>query len=331
VTQEIPRIQAKDYMDRYINPPEYLEAEQRRMQEEARREQRFPSRPERDLLKFLLHYAPLQPWQQDVLSMLRDEAYYFVPQMMTKIMNEGWAVYWHSTMMTKHLVEPSEVVTYCDHHSGTLATAPGQINPYKLGVELMRHIKERWDKGQFGLEWASIEDPQERRNYDNGAMQGLEKIFQVRKHHNDVTFVDQFVDAEFAEDQKLYVYGRDQRTGEYVIVDRDYRKVKQQLLWSLTNFGQPRISVIDANYANRGELYLYHEWNGLDLQFQFANETLKNLFTLWGRPVHIETREEGEGRLISFDGETLEFRPMQPSEEAFAVGQVLEEGEAEQA
>jgi stage V sporulation protein R len=223
-------------------------------------------------------------------------------------------------------------VTYCDHHSGTLATAPGQINPYKLGVELMRHIEDRWDKGQFGLEWASIEDPQERRNYDNGAMQRGSR--RSSRSASTTTTLRSSISSSTRSSPRTRSSTStdiDQRTGEYVIVDRDYRKVKQQLLWSLTNFGQPRISVIDANYANRGELYLYHEWNGLDLQFQFANETLKNLFTLWGRPVHIETREEGEGRLISFDGETLEFRPMQPSEEAFAVGQVLEEGEAEQA
>ena len=54
--------------------------------------------------------------------MLRDEAYYFAPQGMTKIMNEGWAVFWHSQLMTRHLCDASEIVQYCDTHSGTLAT-----------------------------------------------------------------------------------------------------------------------------------------------------------------------------------------------------------------
>ncbi|PIE22076.1 MAG: SpoVR family protein [Planctomycetota bacterium] len=284
-------------------------------------------RADRDVLRFLMRFAPLEPWQQDVLAMLRDEAYYFVPQRMTTVMNEGWAVYWHSTMMCKHILRPEELITYCGHHSGALATVPGQINPYKLGVELMRHIERRWDKGQYGREWASIEDAQERRNYDNAAGKGREKIFELRRDHNDVSFVEQFFDEDFARDQKYYVYGRDSRSGEYVIVDRDYRKVKQQLLWGLTNFGQPRISVIDANYANRGELYLYHEWRGLDLQFQLASETLKNLHALWQRPVHLETREEGEGRLLSFDGEELRFLRLRPSEEAFAVGQLPPDGD----
>ena len=318
---EIPRLQAKDYMDRYINPPEYLEAQRRKMQEAVESERRFPKEPARDVLGFLLDYAPLERWQQDVLSMLRDEAYYFVPQGMTKIMNEGWAVYWHSKMMCKHLVEAAEVVTYCDHHSGTLATQPGQVNPYKLGVELFRDIEDRWNRGKHGLAWQRIEDENERRRFDNGAMKGREKIFEVRKHYNDVSFIDAFMHEEFAEDQKLFVYGYNQRTGQHEIMDRDWTKVKKQLLWSLTNFGQPIIRVVDANYRNRGELYLYHDWGGVDLQFQEAAATLKSLHALWSRPVHIETREEGQGRLMSYDGEEVSFRELEPSEEAVAVGQ----------
>ncbi len=312
---EIPKLKAKDYMDRYINPPEYIEEQRRKLEEARKKMRRFPPEPARDVLKFLLDYAPLERWQQDVLAMLREEAYYFAPQGMTKIMNEGWAVYWHSTLMCRHLVRADEIVDYCDHHSGTLGTRPGQINPYKLGVELFRDIEDRWNRGAFGLEWARIDDAEERRRYDRGLGLGREKIFEVRKVYNDVTFVDEFITPEFAEDQKLFVYAFNPRTGRYEIADRDYRKVKNRLLWSLTNFGQPRILVVDGNFRNRGELYLWHDWNGVDLQFQAAEQTLRNLHALWGRPVHLETREEGEPRLMSFDGEKLLFREITPSEE----------------
>ncbi len=322
---EIPRLRAKDYMDRYINPPEYLEAERKKMEEARAGNLRFPKEPARDVLRFLLDHAPLERWQQDVLAILREEAYYFAPQGMTKIMNEGWAVYWHSTMMCRHLVRADEVVDYCDHHSGTLGTRPGQINPYKLGVELFRDIEDRWNRGAFGLEWARLEDSEDRRRYDVGAGLGREKIFEVRKVYNDVTFVDEFITPEFAEDQKLYVYGFNQRTGRYEIVDRDYRKVKAQLLWSLTNFGQPRILVVDANHNNRGELYLWHDWNGVDLQFRMAESTLKNVQALWGRPVHLETREEGEPRLLTFDGKSFSFLEIGGSREpGETVGQAAE-------
>ena len=300
---DVWKIQAKDYMDRYINPPGFLDRQKKIAIEEKRREERFPSKPARDVLRFLLEHAPLQPWEQDVLAMLREEAYYFAPQGMTKIMNEGWASYWHSYLMTRHLLEASEVVNYADVHSGTMATTPGQINPYKLGVELWRDIEERWNRGKFGPAYDACDDADQRRRWDQRLGQGREKVFQVRKIYNDVMFIDEFVNEEFAERQKLFVYGFNPATNRYEIVDRDWRKVKDSLLTALTNFGQPIIYVADANWKNRGELYLFHDWTGADLEFEAATKTLKNVHSMWRRPVHLETREGGKGRLMSFDGD----------------------------
>lgn len=320
--REVRKIAAKDYMDRYINPPAYLERERKKMQAEDQQQRQFPPRPQRDVLKFLLDHAPLELWEQDVLAMLREEAYYFAPQGMTKIMNEGWAVFWHSRMMTRHLVDASEVIQYCDTHSGTLATRPGQINPYKMGVELFRDIEERWNKGRFGAEYQRCDDPELRRHWEQPTNLGNEKVFEVRRIYNDVTFIDEFVTPEFAEDQKMFVYGQNPSTGQLEIVDRDYRKVKYQLLAALTNFGNPIIRVVDANHKNRGELYLVHDWTGADLQFDHAALTLENLFKMWKRPVHIETLEGGKGRLLSFDGEQASTREVTPSQGgALAVGQ----------
>ncbi|MEM7205580.1 MAG: SpoVR family protein [Planctomycetota bacterium] len=308
------KIAAKDYMDRYINPPEYIARQRAERRQEAERERRYPATPQRDILLFLMEHAPLELWQQDVLAMLRDEAYYFAPQGMTKIMNEGWAVYWHSKLMTHHLLEASEVISYADSHSGTLFTRPGQINPYKVGVELFRHIEDRWNRGKFGPEYDRCDDDETKRKWDKQLGLGREKIFQVRKIYNDVTFIDSFVEEEFAREQKLYVYGMNPSTGRYEIVDRDYRKVKKQLLNALTNFGNPIIYVADANYRNRGELYLYHDWTGVDLQFDFALQTLRNVHAMWRRPVHIESREEGKPRLLSFDGGEPQVREISGSQ-----------------
>jgi len=298
----VKKIAAKDYMDRYINPPEFLQREQRRMQAEDQAQKAFPSKPARDVLKFALEHAPLETWEQDVLAMLREEAYYFAPQGMTKIMNEGWAVFWHSQLMTRHLCDASEIVQYCDTHSGTLSTRPGQINPYKMGVELFRHIEERWNKGRFGPAWMACDDPEQRRLWNEPVNQGRQKVFDVRAIYNDVTFLDEFVTPEFAEEQKMFVYGQDPQTGQLVVVDRDYTKVKNQLLAALTNFGHPIIKVVDGNHKNRGELYLVHEWVSGDLQIEQAQLTLQGLFRLWQRPVHLETIESGKGRLLSYDG-----------------------------
>jgi stage V sporulation protein R len=182
-----------------------------------------------------------------------------------------------------------------------------------MGVELFRDIEDRWNHGKFGPEYQACDDPEQRRHWSRPTGIGRERIFEVRRIYNDVTFIDEFVTPEFAEDQKMFVYGVNPATGQLEIVDRDYRKVKDQLLAALTNFGNPIIRVVDGNYKNRGELYLVHEWAGTDLQFDHAQLTLQNLQKLWGRPVHIETMEGGKGRLLSHDGQQSTVKEITPS------------------
>src|SRR4051812_6808085 len=170
------------------------------------RDARVPSEPQRDVLLFLMHHAPLKNWQQDVLSIVREESYYFSPQGMTKIMNEGWASYWHTTMMTRNILNDSEVIDYADHHSGTTAMAPNGFNPYKVGIELYRNIEERWNKGQFGKEWEECDDLATRANWDKKTGLGREKIFEVRRNYNDVNFIDTFMTEEFCTENKFFVY-----------------------------------------------------------------------------------------------------------------------------
>lgn len=256
-------------------------------------------------MKFLIEYAPLENWQREVLSIVREEAYYFAPQAQTKIMNEGWASYWHSTIMTLHVLKDSEIIDYADHHSGTLSTRPGQINPYKIGIELYRDIEDRWNRGKFGKEYDECEDSTRKRNWDMKLGLGRQKIFEVRKLHNDVTFIDSFMTEEFCEQQKLFTYAFNRRTGQYEIVDRDWRKIKNQLLFSLTNFGQPVICIENANFENRAELLLTHQHEGMDLEFEKASETLKNVQAIWGRPVHLLTKYNSQSKLISFNGKEI--------------------------
>lgn len=144
--EEVTRYPAKGYMDRYINPPSRMASDRAAAQAEVDKEKRrFPEKPVRDVLLFLLQNAPLEDWESDLLSIVREEAYYFAPQGQTKIMNEGWASYWHSTIMTNYVLRDDELIDYCEHHAGTLATTPGCLNPYKLGIELLRDIERRWN------------------------------------------------------------------------------------------------------------------------------------------------------------------------------------------
>jgi stage V sporulation protein R len=298
---EPARFQAKHYMQPFINPPDQLRAEAEQLSS-AQSQRSFPEHPERDVMHFLLEHAPLENWQASVLSILRDEAYYFAPQAQTKIMNEGWASYWHSTIMIHQGLTLADVVNYCDHHSGTLASSPGQLNPYKVGIELFRHIEDRWNRGAFGPEYDRCDNFKKRRDWDTDAGLGREKIFEVRRIHNDLTFVDEFLTLDFVRMHKLFRFGYNPSTEAYEIESREFPKVKQQLLQSLTNRGQPTIAVNDGNYKNRGELFLEHAYSGVELQLDYANDTLEHLHRLWQRPVHLATVLQEKRVVLSYDG-----------------------------
>jgi len=304
VEKEIIRYKTKPYMDSWINPPERTRQQRESLlSERAKKKHKIPPHPLRDVLQFLLDYAPLEDWEADILSIVREEAYYYAPQGQTKIMNEGWATFWHSRLMTTKILRDEDVITYADHHSGTVAMGPGQVNPYKIGVELFRDIEDRWNRGRFGKDYEECKSMEEARHWDKKLGQGMAKVFEVRRIYNDVTFIDEFLTPEFVERLKMYHYRYDPSTRRMVVVNRDFEKIKAQLLFMLTNHGQPYIYVVDGNYANRGELYMAHKHNGVDLDIKFAVETLKNVQRLWRRPVHLQALINDEMVLFSFDGE----------------------------
>ena len=296
------RFRAKSYMDPFINPAEALARSADRQQREQERKQHFPSEPIQDVMLFVLENAPLDAWQVDVLSIIREEAYYFAPQAQTKIMNEGWATYWHSTIMTRHGMDASDLICYADHCSGTLASSPTQLNPYKLGVELLRDIEDRWNRGCFGEEYERCDDMREKREWNTGAGLGREKIFEVRKIHNDLTFIDEFLTLDFCRQYKLFSFGYNDQSGYYEIESRKFDQVKERLLFNLTNIGRPIIRVTDGNYKNRGELLLEHDFGGVELKLDYARDTLTNLQALWKRPVHIGTTLDEQRTILSYDG-----------------------------
>ena len=172
-----------------------------------------PTGPVYDVLGFLIEEAPLTGWQRDLLRIVRTEAYYFVPQRMTKVINEGWASFWHSRLLTTGLLEASEVVDFADCHAGATAVQPGQLNPYKLGIELFRYAEE---KG--------------------------EDLFRLRRMHNDVSFIDELVDETFAARNQLFVYRTNSRTGRSEVTDRSWVAVKEQLLREMSWCGSPRLA-----------------------------------------------------------------------------------------
>ncbi len=302
---QVHKLPASSYMDEYINPPEYLEQQrQKKLRELEERRRTFPEHPQRDVLMFLLEHAPLEGWELELLHIIRAEAYYFAPQGMTKIMNEGWATYWHSRIMTERAAGADDIIDYADACSKVLATAQGRLNPYKLGVELFRDIQLRWDRGMFGAEWDTCDNLAARESWNRDVGEGMAKVFQVRRLYNDVTFIDEFLTPDFVERQQMYTFGYNARARRWEITSRDFEDIKRKLLSSLTNFGQPRIEVVDANFRNRAELLLAHRFEETPLDPKYAREVLQNLARVWKRPVFIQTIVDERPRLLGFDGST---------------------------
>lgn len=266
--------------------------------------------PCRDVMGFLMEHAPIEEWESDIIGLLREEAYYFLPQRMTKIMNEGWASYWHSKIMTQKALKANEIIDFADHHAGVMAMSRQNINPYKIGIELFRDIEYRWDTGRFGKEYNECKDMNAIENWNKETNKGREKIFDVRKTHNDITFIDEFFTQEFCERQQLFTYKYNNRSGRFEIDSREFMEIKSKLLSQLTNFGNPVIDIIDSNYENRGELLLKHEHYGVDLDYAQSSDTLKNIYYVWKRPVYIETIIEDSHSLIYFDGKNIQTKKL---------------------
>lgn len=298
------------YMERFINPPELLLEQQERLREQQRlQSQKFPVEPQRDVLKFLLEHAPLEEWQRDVLSIIREEAYYFLPQRQTKILNEGWASYWHEKLMVNHICDNSNITDFSQTHASIVQPFKQQINPYRLGLELLRDIEDRWNRGCFGREYEECSDKDQRDNWNRNLGLGRQKLFEVRALYSDVALIREFFDEDFCVRHGYYVYDTNKYTGHTVVTNNDFESVHAGLIAALSNGGKPIHRVTNANYKNRAELLLQHEFSGLELDQEYAQSVLENLYKIWKRPVAVSTwskdkddEEVFEAVVLRFDG-----------------------------
>ncbi len=247
---------------------------------------RFPPHPESDLLWFLSTYARLEPWQCDVLQIIREESYYFYPQFLTKIINEGWASYWHAELFHQYQgVQPDEMLEFARLHASVVN--PGarySVSPYFLGYSLLVDIEKRWD--DLYAEGKS-------------ALTGREKLFEVRRTEDDISFLRNYLTTALVEKLELFAYGNRNRdvkkpqsmqSQDIVITSRERDDVIEALISPRYNYGVPFIRVADVV---KNELYLDHvnrEASFLDRNY--ANQTLAYIVELWQHPVHLKTGDE---------------------------------------
>ncbi|MDX2032539.1 MAG: SpoVR family protein [Blastocatellia bacterium] len=248
--------------------------------------------PEKDLVWYILQHSPaLQPWQRDVMSMIHDEMLYFVPQMQTKIINEGWASLIHSRIMRELDLPDNEHMEFAELHAGVVSPHRNQLNPYYLGYTILEDIERRWNNPT----------PEEREKFGREPGGGWAKLLEVREIENDISLLRNYLTEELCEKLDLFVYELVEDE-EWTVTEKRWMRVRDQLVSNMTNFGFPYIEVVEGDYNRNRELYLRHQYEGAELDRKYAYKVLEHVFRLWGRPVHLETMVDGESAVWRYDG-----------------------------
>ncbi|HET7627347.1 MAG TPA: SpoVR family protein [Bacillales bacterium] len=256
----------------------------------AEKKKRFPPRPEKDLLLFIEEFSrELEPWQRDVLTMMREEMLYFWPQMQTKIMNEGWASYWHARILREMDLTSSEAVEFASLNANVIQPSRHRLNPYYLGLKIFEDIEHRYDHPDRDMQNQGVVEKS-----------GREKIFEVRELESDPSFIRNYLTKSLVEREDMFLFQKKGR--DYTIVDKQWEQVRDQLVSMRINGGFPYITVVDGDYRKKGELYLNHSYEGIELDLKYLQKVLPYLHQLWGRPVHMETVVEDKPVLFQFDG-----------------------------
>ncbi|MBI4317600.1 MAG: SpoVR family protein [Chloroflexi bacterium] len=253
---------------------------------------KFPAAPERDFLHFIMsNAAGLEDWQREIIAIVRSEAYYFLPQIQTKIMNEGWAAYWHMRILREMNLTAEESIEFAKLHSGVVSPSRRSINPYLVGLKIFEDIEKRWDQPT----------DEEREKFGRPGDDGRATIFEIRSQENDASFLRNYLTKQLIEDLGLYLY---KLVGdEWKIVEKNWENIYRSIVSNATGLGQPYIVVEDGDHRRNRELLLTHSYEGQELDLQYAELTLHHIFRLWGRTVHLETVVDNRKILLSYDGE----------------------------
>ncbi len=268
-----------------------LDGEEVKDHKKIKEVKKIPAEPEKDLLLFILeHSRALEEWQRDILTMMREEMLYFWPQLETKIMNEGWASYWHQRILREINLTSDELIEFAKLNASVVQPSKTYINPYYLGVKMFEDIEERYNNPTKEMVQRGVKPHS-----------GREMMFEVRETDADISFIRNYLTKELVEREDLYLF---QKQGNlYRITDKEYEEIRQQLVSMRVNGGFPFIYVENGDHAKNGELYLVHSYEGIELDLPYLENVLPYLYDLWGRTVHLETMMDDKKMLYSFNGE----------------------------
>ena len=230
--------------------------------------EKIPLEPDYDLLGFIAtHSRNLKDWEIDLIEIVRAESYYFMPQIQTKIMNEGWASYWHYRLMHELDLPQEYHIPFLKSHNQVIRPHIGGLNPYHLGFHLFQKIEERY---------------------------GPDQMFMAREINHDVSFLREYLTEDDLYDLNLFSFSK-KRSGYSIdeISDGDgWKLVKEDLIKNVSDGTIPKIYVENIDSGNI--LVVKHEHDGRDLELNYADEVVKHVQTLWGDPVKLLTVVEEE-------------------------------------
>lgn len=262
-----------------------------------------PLEPDEDVLLFIRDHNPLlAEWERDLLTIVDEETKYFLPMMETKIMNEGWASYWHKKIVESLDLEQGLRLEFIVRHNQVLRPIPGQINPYHLGFKIWEDLYRRHENPT----------PEEIKKYGAPAKRGDAKIFEAREVERDSSFLRRYLTEELMREMDLFQY---EARGDELVVDKvsdddGWKTVKETLIKGVGAGSIPVIKVEDADFGHNRTLYLKHYHDGRDLQLEYAEKTIAFVHRLWGREAVLETTLQGKRSLLCFNDRGFSVRAL---------------------
>ena len=229
-----------------------------------------PERLQADLLWFLSERGKLAYWERDLLNIVREETFYFMPQVETKIMNEGWASYWHYNLLSELNLPQDLHFEFLQRHNLVVRPHEGQINPYFIGFKMFEYLAKQY---------------------------GREKIFEIREQERDQSFLRRYLNQELC--QELYLFKYKIRGVDIVVDDvadeAGWKTIRDELVGSVGLGMAPEIC---PRSVENGVLILEHIYDGRELEMSYAKETIKYVAELWGGRVDLNTKLNDRDKII---------------------------------
>lgn len=273
--------------------------------EAASTKKRFPAEPQENILYFIEKNAPLlEPWQRELVRIVRKLAQYFYPQPQTKVMNEGWATFWHYTLINalydEHLVTDAFMLEVLENHTNVLNQMPFDhpyftgLNPYTLGFKMYQEIKricesptdedKVWFPHLVHTDW--------RKSLDTSM-----------RHFKDESFIAQYLSPKLMRELKLFQIVDDDQKNEYLVNaihnEDGYRRIREGLSSQYQLAVQdPNIQVYRVDLEGDRTLTLqYVQHNRMQLA-DSVHQVLKHLYSLWKFPIRLEVVDD-QGKVLS--------------------------------